>query len=125
MVKNNHIYTLNNNINRLAQKTDSDGTVYVKARSDYYISDAEKPSKCRMFSTIDDIFDMVKEIVQSRTEETKHEKSYLELVHQENDLNKIFCDFKSVGYEPSIVQKAGAISYLKGDFNNVYFCIKT
>ena len=125
MVKNSHIYTLNNNINRLAQKTDSDGTVYVKARSDYYISGAEKPSKCRMFSTIDDIFDMVKEIVQSRTEETKNDKDYLELVHQENDLNKIFCDFKSVGYEPSIVQKAGAISYLKGDFNNVYFCIKT
>jgi len=90
MVKNSHIYTLNNNINRLAQKTDSDGTVYVKARSDYYISGAEKPSKCRMFSTIDDIFDMVKEIVQSRTEETKNDKDYLELVHQENDLNKIF-----------------------------------
>ena len=123
MVKNNHIYTLNNNIKRLEQKQNTDDAFVVKARPDYHISDREKPSICKMFSTIDDIFEMVKATIANRTD--KQEKNFLDLVHRENDLNKLFCDFKNIGYECKIVHKAGTISELRAGFNNVYLNIRS
>ena len=123
MVKNNHIYTLNNNIKRLEQKQNTDDAFVVKARPDYHISDREKPSICKMFSTIDDIFEMVKATIANRTD--KQEKNFLDLVHRENDVNKLFCDFKNIGYECRIVHKAGTISESRADFNNVYLNIRS
>ena len=119
MVKNTHIYTLKNNIKRLEQRQNTDDAFVVKARPDYHISDREKPSICKMFSTIDDIFEMVKATIANRTD--KQEKNFSDLVHRENDLNKLFCDFKHIGYE----HKAGTISELRADFNNAYLNIRS
>ena len=76
-----------------------------------------------MFSTIDDIFEMVKATIANRTD--KQEKNFLDLVHRENDLNILFCDFKNIGYEGRIIHKAGTISELRADFNNVYLNIRS
>ena len=91
MVKNNHIYTLNNNIQRLEERQNTDDACVVRARPDYHLSDREKPSICKMFSTIDDIFEMVKATIANRTD--KQEKNFLDFVHRENDLN-FFLRFK-------------------------------
>ena len=92
------IYTLNNNIKRLEQ-------FVVKARPDYHISDREKPSICKMFSTSDDIFEMVKATIANRTD--KQENNFLDLVHRENDLHKLFCDFKISGMNAGLFTKQG------------------
>ena len=105
MVKNNHIYTLNNNIKRLEQKQNTDDAFVVKARPDYHISDREKPSNCKMFSTIDDIFEMVKATIANRTD--KQENNFLDLVHRENDLNKLFCYLKKSGMNAGLFTKQG------------------
>ena len=123
MVKNNHIYTLNKNIERLEQRQNTDDAFVVKARPVYHVSDREKPSICKMFSTIDVTFEMVKATIANRTD--KQEKNFLDLVHRENDLNSLFCDLNHIGYECRIVHKAGTISELRVGFNNVYLNIRS
>ena len=64
---------------------------------------------------------MVKATIANRTDK---QEIFLDLVHRENGLN-IFCDFKNIGYEYKIVHKAGTISELRADFNNVYLNIRS
>ena len=105
MVKNNHIYTLNNNIKRLEQRQNTDDAFVVRARPDYHISDREKPSICKMFSTIDDIFEMVKATIANRTD--KQENHFLDLIHRENDLKKYFAISKISGMNAGLFTKQG------------------
>ena len=107
MVKNNHIYTVNNTIKRLEQRQNTDDAFVVRARPDYHIcdhiSDRERPSICKMFSTIDDIFEMVKATIANRTD--KQEKNFLDLVHRENDPNTLFAISKKSGMKVRLSTK--------------------
>lgn len=48
MVKNNHIYTLNHDLNSIQQKSVDKGIPKVKASTDYYINEREEPQQFKM-----------------------------------------------------------------------------
>ena len=54
MVKNNHIYALNYDIESVRQNQSSTSLV-VRASTDYYLNEKESPPKYRMIKDIDDI----------------------------------------------------------------------
>ena len=63
MVKGNHVYTLNYNIDSLEKKMDANPEFYVKARPDYYIGEEKQEQNYKMISRIDDLLKVMKIII--------------------------------------------------------------
>ena len=57
IVKNNHIYTVSDNVNMLRQMLpkSSNYDISVKASSDYHLNEKEEPVECKMITSLDDI----------------------------------------------------------------------
>ena len=102
IIKNNHIYPINANQDRLSHL---DGSVSIEftASKNFYITDKTEPPKYKMFSHIDELLKL-----------TDQDEYYL--IHKDNNLTKVLYQFKKVGYEPYIRYRAGRISELKIKF---------
>ena len=102
LIKNNHIYPINANQDRLCQ-LNGERAIDFTASKNFYITDKTEPPKYKMFSHIDELLKL-----------TDQDEYYL--IHKENNLTKVLYQFKKVGYEPYIRYRAGRISELKIKF---------
>ena len=102
LIKNNHIYPINANQDRLCQ-LNGERAIDFTASKNFYITDKTEPAKYKMFSHIDELLKL-----------TDQDEYYL--IHKENNLTKVLYQFKKVGYEPYIRYRAGRISELKIKF---------
>ena len=103
LIKNNHIYPINGNQDRLFQLEGGKRSLDIKASKNFYITDKTEPPKYKMFSHIDELLKL-----------TDQDEYYL--VHKDNNLTEVLYQFKKVGYEPYIRYRAGQISELKIKF---------
>ena len=102
LIKNNHIYPINANQDRLCQ-LNGERAIDFTASKNFYITDKTEPPKYKMFSHIDELLKL-----------TDQDEYYL--IHKENNLTKVLYQFKKVGYEPYIRYRAGRISELRIKF---------
>ena len=100
LIKNNHIYTINNNLTSLKAQTNEVKDFNLKISSNYYINNREAPIQYKMIKKIDDI-------VQLREEEEYN------LILEDNDLTGTLYYLMLSGYEPYIIWEAGKISEIK------------
>ena len=103
LIKNNHIYPINANQDRLSQVDAQEKCLDIKVSKKFYITDKTAPPKYKMFSHIDELLKL-----------TDQDEYYL--VHKDNNLMEVLYQFKKVGYEPYIRYRAGKISDLKIKF---------
>ena len=103
LIKNNHIYPINGNQDRLFQLEGGKKCLDIKASKNFYITDKTEPPKYKMFSHIDELLKLT-------------DKDEYYLVHKDNNLTEVLYQFKKVGYEPYIRYRAGQISELKIKF---------
>ena len=95
IVKNNHIYTVSDNMNMLRQMLPKSSSydISVKASSDYHLNEKEEPVECKMITSLDDI--------QKYTEHSEYT-----LVYNGYDLSHLFYLSKQAGYEPRLARDA-------------------
>ena len=103
LIKNNHIYPINANQDRLSQVDGKEKCLDIKVSKNFYITDKTAPPKYKMFSHIDELLKL-----------TDQDEYYL--IHKDNNLMEVLYQFKKVGYEPYIRYRAGKISDLKIKF---------
>ena len=113
LIKNNHIYPINANQDRLSQvdakensrssRASGEASLDIKVSKNFYITDKTAPPKYKMFSHIDELLKL-----------TDQDEYYL--IHKDNNLMEVLYQFKKVGYEPYIRYRAGKISDLKIKF---------
>ena len=113
LIKNNHIYPINANQDRLSQvdgkensrssRASGEASLDIKVSKNFYITDKTAPPKYKMFSHIDGLLKL-----------TDQDEYYL--IHKDNNLMEVLYQFKKVGYEPYIRYRAGKISDLKIKF---------
>ena len=102
LIKNNHIYPINANQDRLCQ-LNGERAIDFTASKNFYITDKTEPPKYKMFSHIDELLKL-----------TDQDEYYL--IHKDNNLTEVLYQFKKVGYEPYIRYRAGRISELRIKF---------
>ena len=115
MVKNNHIYTLNHDLKSIQQKQNEAFSPVVRASTDYYLNETEKPPEFRMISKVDDIFKL----------EIDKDEEQVSIVLENNKLTKAFFQLVRYGYEPRINFQAGIITGIRMKLNKVLYNIKT
>ena len=105
IVKNNHIYTVSDNMNMLRQMLPKSSSydISVKASSDYHLNEKAEPVECKMITSLDDI-----------RKYTEH--SEYTLVYNGYDLSHLFYLSKQAGYEPQVRFSAGCVSELNFKF---------
>ena len=101
-IKNNHVYPINANQDRLCQLKVGD-QYCAKASSNFLISDKTEPPKFKMFSHIDELLKM-----------TEHDE--YNLIHKDNNLNEVLFQFRKVGYEPMIKYQGNRIVELRARY---------
>ena len=89
LVKNNHIYLLNHDLNTLRQMQANEEGFKAPTTSRFYITDRNEPIKYKMFDDVDDLLKM------------RDEEEYA-LIHSENDMVKVFFQLNEAGYKPYI-----------------------
>ena len=101
LVKNNHIYTANDNLQMLRQMVTihEDQDVTVKASPDYHINDKDGPTECKMIYSLSDL-------------KKFREKAEYNLIYNGNDLTELFYQSKMAGYEPQVKFSGCIISEL-------------
>eukprot|EP00438_Fugacium_kawagutii_P006184 Skav207472 [mRNA] locus=scaffold3545:496284:499559:- [translate_table: standard] len=114
MVKNFHIYTLNHDLKSIQQKQDLDKPI-VKASTDFYINNKEKPTYYKMIENVNDIIKL----------ELEDDVKEVYLVMKDNNLTKALFDLTRNGYEPNIQHQINGITSIKMKFNNIKYTIKT
>ena len=102
LIKNNHIYPINANQERLCQLSGQPSFEFTASKN-FYITDKTEPPKYKMFSHIDELLKL-----------TDQDEYYL--IHKDNDMTEVLYQFKKVGYEPYIRYRAGRISELRIKF---------
>ena len=102
LIKNNHIYPINANQDRLCQ-LNGERAIDFTASKNFYITDKTEPPKYKMFSHIDELLKL-----------TDQDEYYL--IHKDNNMTEVLYQFKKVGYEPYIRYRAGRISELRIKF---------
>ena len=105
IIKNNHIYTVNDNLSSLKQMLpkNSNYDIFVKASSDYHLNEKSTPVECKMITSLNDIM--------KYTEEEQYT-----LIYDGNDLTKLFYESKQAGYEPQVKFNACIVSELNFRF---------
>ena len=102
MTKNNHIYTLNYDLNKLEHKNqeeEEEVRLLIKASKDYEVEEDKNPNKYRMINGVSGIMPILQEAssLQSDSEQT------LFMVVANDGLNGLFFALKNyVGYEPGV-----------------------
>ena len=91
LVKNNHIYTANDNLQMLRQMVTirENQDVSVKASPDYHINEKDEPTECKMIQSLNDL-------------KKFREKDEYTLIYDGNDLTHLFYESKMAGYEPQV-----------------------
>ena len=91
LVKNNHIYTANDNLQMLRQMVAirENQDVSVKASPDYHINENDEPTECKMIQSLNDLKNF-------------REKDNYTLIYDGNDLTQLFYESKMAGYEPQV-----------------------
>ena len=89
LVKNNHIYLLNHDLNTLRQMQANEEGFKAPTTSRFYITDRDEPIKHKMFDDVDDLLKM------------RDEEEYA-LIHSDNDMVKVFFQLNEAGYKPYI-----------------------
>ena len=121
MTDGDHIYTLNHDLNRLAQKIDDGESdeYYVYASQDFRVFDKRTPVEHRMIDNIDDIIRILRDIPEAEDREIVY------LVHRYDDLEEVVWQLREGSYEPKILYEAGKISRVSLELNNRIFIIKS
>ena len=96
LVKNNHIYLLNHNLDTLRQVQPKDN-YNAFTTSKFYITDRTEPIEYKMFDNVDELLNMT-------------DKEEYALIHSDNDLVKVFHQLNEAGYKPHINYQAGRIT---------------
>ena len=104
MIKNNHVYPINANQDRLRQLK-HETPVELTVSSNFFISDRDEPPKYIMFSNIDELLQM------------KDQDEYY-LIHKENNLNDVLFQFQKVGYEPYIKYQGNRIAEIRARYTD-------
>ena len=137
IVKNNHIYTVTDNLNVLRQMLprSSGYDISVKASPDYRLNDKDEPVQCKMIQSINDIkkFNGEAERANAKGEaenaNAKREAEYTNakgeseyanakgeteytLIYDGHDLAELFYESKKAGYELQVKFSAGIVSEL-------------
>jgi hypothetical protein len=82
MVKGDHVYTLNNNLKELQQKSDEEQMI-LKASENYYNkADAAIPS-FKMINGIDDIIRIIEELGDTK------DNTEIKVIHKDNNLTEL------------------------------------
>ena len=96
LVKNNHIYLLNHDLETLRQVQPKD-KYNAFTTSKFYITDKTEPVEYKMFDNVDELLNMT-------------DKEEYALIHSDNDLVKVFHQLNEAGYKPRINYQAGRIT---------------
>ena len=96
LVKNNHIYLLNHDLETLRQIQPKD-KYNAFTTSQFYITDKTEPVEYKMFDNVDELLNMT-------------DKEEYALIHSDNDLVKVFHQLNEAGYKPHINYQAGRIT---------------
>ena len=96
LVKNNHIYFLNHDLDTLKQIQPKD-KYNAFTTSKFYIIDKTEPVEYKMFDNVDELLKMT-------------DKEEYALIHSDNDLVKVFHQLNEAGYKPHINCQAGRIT---------------
>ena len=115
MVKDNHVYTLNNDIKTLEQKQDFEPEVLVRASPNFYTFEKADHIPCMMISSIDDILKIVKQLGEP------DENTLINLIHANEDLVELWYELKEAGYEPAVKYECGRLTKLILKFNKIIF----
>ena len=102
LIKNNHIYPINTNQERLCQLSGQPSFEFTASKN-FYITDKTEPPKYKMFSHIDELLKL-------------NDQDECYLIHKDNNMTEVLYQFKKVGYEPYIRYRAGRISELRIKF---------
>ena len=102
LIKNNHIYPINANQERLCQLSGQPSFEFTASKN-FYITDKTEPPKYKMFSHIDELLKL-------------NDQDEYYLIHKDNNMTEVLYQFKKVGYEPYIRYRAGRISELRKKF---------
>ena len=91
LVKKNHIYTANDNLQMLRQMVviRENQDVSVKASPDYHINENDEPTECKMIQSLNDL-------------KKFREKDSYTLIYDGNDLTQLLYESKMAGYEPQV-----------------------
>ena len=117
IVKNSHIYTINNDLKSIEQKqNEEEERPLVKASTDYHLNEKEEPPEFKMFRDTHDILKMVSKDKEPKT---------IHLVPELNNLTEIFFELVNARYEPQIRFQAGIITQIKMKLKKTTFIIKT
>ena len=96
LVKNNHIYLLNHDLDTLKQIQPKD-KYNAFTTSKFYITDKTEPVEYKMFENVDELLKMT-------------DKEDYALINSDNDLVKVFHQLNEAGYKPHINYQAGRIT---------------
>ena len=96
LVKNNHIYLLNHDLETLRQ-IQPKHKYNAFTTSKFYITDRTEPIEYKMFDNVDELLKMT-------------DKEEYALIHSDNDLVKVFHQLNEAGYKPHINYQAGRIT---------------
>ena len=102
LIKNNHIYPINANQERLCQLSGQPSFEFTASKN-FYITDKTEPPKYKMFSHIDELLKL-------------NDQDEYYLIHKDNNMTEVLYQFKKVGYESYIRYRAGRISELRIKF---------
>ena len=97
LVKNNHIYLLNHDLDTLRQIQPKDKYNAFITTSKFYITDRTEPVEYKMLDNVDELLNMT-------------DKEEYALIHSDNDLVKVFHQLNEAGYKPHINYQAGRIT---------------
>jgi hypothetical protein len=136
MTDGDHIYTLNHDLNRLAQKIDDGESdeYYVYASQDFRVFDKRTPVEHRMIDNIDDIIRILRDIPEAPRMQAAatspprmqaEDREIVYLVHRYDDLEEVVWQLREGSYEPKNLYEAGKISRVTLELNNRIFIIKS
>jgi len=122
MTDGDHIYVLNHDLDRLAQKLidddDDDEEYRVYASPDYRVDEEKEAARYRMIESVDDILLIL------RTADEDEDSELVYLVHKYDDLEEMLWQLREAGYTPQPKYQAGKISHLFMTFNKTTFILK-
>ena len=118
-LKGNHIYTLNNNLEKLRLKDVEEEELCIYEPSpNYYINEEAEPIKAKMINSIDDIPSIIMNTIND-------DDKNITLIHDENDLIKCCFDLIKSGYHPKIKFQGNRLTDIYCEFNKIKIKIQT
>ena len=123
MFHERHIYTLNHDLDRLAQKgnDEEEEQVAVSVGTDYRVKDCVG-RKHWMIDNVDDILELLKNL----PENGEPSQDTIWMIQRQDDLEKILMQMRDRGHTPQVkFQRSGKLSMIADIWNKQTFIIKT